>query len=270
MTHKHAMLKPLRRGTRSVVVDNLRGDGQSMEGTIHVDSTRYRVFFAGSEVAGCPGADPFVAIALLPALLLGADLRIEGPVAPETLEAAHRVQAQYTRWFPRLRPIQVAAPARASRSPSPGVVSLFSGGVDSFHSALQEHRRLTHLLFVHGFDIPLGEVGLRAQVATALRRAASELGLPLIEMETNARGFTEHYVAWDFANGAAIAAVVMALSSLVGKAVIPSSGEVLPPGRRPIPYGVHIPSWTPCGRPRSRSSCITRPARAVSRRCGCS
>jgi hypothetical protein len=229
-------------------VDGLRAVEQSIEGLIHVGPTRYKVFFRGPGIGSCPGADPFVAIALLPAMVLGAELRVEGPVAPATIEAAHRVQALYARWFPRLRPIRVEAASRVSGRRPAGVLSLFSGGVDSFYSALEGRGRLTHLLFVHGFDVPLEAEALRLQVAGALRSAAAELGLPLLEIETNARAFTENYVAWDFANGAAIAAAAMGLSRVAGEIVIPSSGEVLAPWQRTNPvWGSHPeldPLWT--------------------------
>src|SRR5918996_1931579 len=242
------MLKPRRGSARTVVVDGLRADEQSIEGVIHVGPTRYRVFFSGPGIGACPGADPFVAVALLPAMVLGAQLRVEGPVAPETIAAAGRVQALYARWFPQLRPIRVEAPPRISGPRPGGVLSLFSGGVDSFYSALEGRGRLTHLLFVHGFDVPLEAEALRVQVASALRSAAAELGLPLLEMETNARVFTEEYLPWDFAHGAAIAAAGMVLSRVVGEVVIPSSGEVLASWQRSYPvWGSHPeldPLWT--------------------------
>lgn len=225
----------------------MRSDEQSIEGMIHVGAARHRVFFSGSEMA-CPGADPFVAIALLPAMVLGTELRVEGPVARETIEASRRVQALYVRWFPRLRPIRVEAPLRTSGRRPAGVLSLFSGGVDSFYSALQTRDRLTHLLFVHGFDIPLAASKLRVQVAGPLRSAAAELGVPLLEMETNAREFTDSYLPWDFAHGAAIAAAGMVLAGTVGEVMIPSSGESLTSRYRTrLSWGSHPdldPLWT--------------------------
>lgn len=225
----------------------MRSDEQSIEGVIHVGAARHRVFFSGSEMA-CPGADPFVAIALIPAMVLGTELRVEGPVARETIEASRRVQALYVRWFPRLRPIRVEAPLRTSGRRPAGVLSLFSGGVDSFYSALQTRDRLTHLLFVHGFDIPLAASKLRVQVAGPLRSAAAELGVPLLEMETNAREFTDSYLPWDFAHGAAITAAGMVLAGTVGEVMIPSSGESLTSRYRTrLPWGSHPeldPLWT--------------------------
>jgi hypothetical protein len=218
------------------VVDGLRSNGHSIEGLIHAGTTRYRVFFSTPGIAACAGADPFVALALLPAMVLGSELRIEGPVDPGTLEAAGRVQTLYARWFPGLQPIRVDAPSRVSRPRAPGVVSLFSGGVDSFYTALGGRGRLTHLLFVHGFDIPLWAETLRVRVAEALRSAAAEIGLPLLEMETNAREFLDDYVSWDFAHGAGIAAAGISLAADVGEVIVPSS--FLTPSD-----GTRLPSW---------------------------
>jgi hypothetical protein len=242
---------PIRRrggASRTLVVDSLRSHEHSIEGVIDVGTKRYRVFFSAPGIATFPGADAFVAILLLPAMVLGAELRVEGPVAPETMEAVSRVQALYARWFPGLQPIRVDAPSRVSRPRARGVLSPFTGGVDSFYTALTGHGRLTHLLFVHGFDIPLGAETLRGRVAAALRSAAGEIGLPLIEMETNARDFTDDYVPWDFAHGAGIAAAGMLLAGDVGEVIVPSSGEILSPSDRTrLLWGSHPeldPLWT--------------------------
>ena len=72
-----------------------------------------------------------------------------------------------------------------------GGAAFFSGGVDSFYT-LQKHRNeITHLIFVSGFDVPLHRSALRQLITRELRRTAEEIELPLIEVETNLREFSD-------------------------------------------------------------------------------
>ena len=165
-------------------MDGIRLQPDRIEGIIHVGSNAYPVYITAPDGVMRHGADPFVPLALLPALTLGADLRIEGPVAPETLAAADRVQALLIDGSPTWRPVAIECGTRSPEARPPTAVSLFSGGVDSFYTVLENRDRLTHLLFVHGFDVPLSDHALRARVGAALRLGAAELERPLIEAET--------------------------------------------------------------------------------------
>src|SRR2546430_360740 len=70
----------------------------------------------------------------------------------------------------------------------------------------------------------LRETRLRERVADALRRAAQELGKPLIEVETNLRAFSDSYVSWsEEYDGSALASVALLLSAELGKVYIPAS-----------------------------------------------
>lgn len=210
-------------GVPLVVVNGVRLHPDRIEGIIQVGSDAHPVYITAPGGVIRQGADPFVPLALLPALVLGADLRIDGPVAPETLAAADRVQALLIKWFPDLRRVAIEGGTRSPQARPPTALSLFSGGVDSFYTVLENRDRLTHLLFVHGFDVPLSDHALRARVGTALRLAAAELERPLIEAETNLREFLDRYVSWELAFGAAITAVSRALGRGVGEVWVPSS-----------------------------------------------
>jgi hypothetical protein len=70
----------------------------------------------------------------------------------------------------------------------------------------------------------LRETRLRERVADALRRAAQDLGKPLIEVETNLRAFSDAYVGWsEEYDGSALASVALLLSAELGKVYIPAS-----------------------------------------------
>ncbi len=57
-----------------------------------------------------------------------------------------------------------------------GVACFFSGGVDSFYSVIAHAKRITHLIFVRGFDIPIANRAL-----AELSGGTPALGRPPIE-----------------------------------------------------------------------------------------
>jgi hypothetical protein len=218
---------------RQIVVRNVRCEAGFVAATIHVGTVRHCVEVHTPHDVTPPGADPFVPLTLLPALVLGADVRVEGEVTEQTLRAAERVQCLFARWFPELHPVRVDAAPRSPGPPAYGVASLFSGGVDSYYSALEGYGELTNLLFVLGFDVPLEDSPLRELVLTRIRAAAAALDLPLLEARTNLRAFLDPYVPWHFAHGPAIAAVAMTLTGRLGEIRIPSSSIPMVCGTHP-------------------------------------
>jgi hypothetical protein len=209
-------------------------------------SARIRVAGAAREIwlrtdAGpvSGAANPFLAVALLPAMRLGLPLRLEGPVSPRVLAGSRRVQQTFSAWEGGTPLVEVSA---AATQPSPaaagrGVAAFFTGGVDSFYTVLRHRHELSHLLFVHGLDIRLKRTAFRERVARALRASAAELGLGLVEVETNLRSFGNRQVRWaEDQFGAALAAVALFLEPRFEKVLVPSSRAdafLLPCGSHP-------------------------------------
>jgi hypothetical protein len=85
---------------------------------------------------------------------------------------------------------------------------------------------------------------MRQFVTREVRRTAAEIGLPLIEVETNLREFSDGFsCSWERHHGAAIAAVAHFLAPTFGKIYIPST-YTLP---CVVPYGSHPgvdPLWS--------------------------
>ena len=213
-----------------VLVDDLRGkqtDGSiELAATIRIGEARQNVWFRvdGPPVSG--SANPFLAVALIPAMRRGLPLRIEGRISPRVLRGADRVQQTMSVWNENLRSIDVQAReiVPSTRASDDAGGAFFSGGVDSFYTVQKHRDRLTHLIFVHGFDIPLGHAAFRKRVSAALRRAARELELEFVEVETNLRHFADPHASWarDY-HGSAMAAVALLLAPRFRKIYIPSS-----------------------------------------------
>jgi hypothetical protein len=224
----HLGVRPARgrpRDTEPLTVRDVEsGNGEAsarleLEGRVHVVTLRS----SGGTVAGNP--DPFLALALAPAMAAGRPLRVEGEVSPVLLAAIPRIQRMLHWGYPELTEVPVQARSRdeALGARASGVGAFFSGGLDSFYTVLKRRNDFTHLIFVDGFDTPPGYQRRRAQVAESVRRAASELGKPLIEVETDHREFVTDYVALWPAHYGAIAAAAYLLSSQLGRIYRPGS-----------------------------------------------
>lgn len=176
---------------------------------------------SGARLTAAPEA--FVTAALPVAMGHGVELRSPGRVPPRFLESLNRWQRIFAAWLPdQLTTTTVRARTRRPVAPAPGVAAFFTGGVDSFYTALEHHDRLDGLVYVWGFDIPLDQwPELRKEVALGVRAAASELGLPLVELETNLHDWSDrHGAAW----GTTYHAVAL---SAIAHLLAPSFGELL-------------------------------------------
>jgi hypothetical protein len=179
------------------------------------------------------GAEALLALALLPAMRRGEPLEIDGPVSGRLLDGAEVVQDVLCTWDAALRPrdpwyrrVPVVAERRDRRryGPGRGTAAFFTGGVDSFFTAVRHRDQLSALVYVHGFDVGLDAGPLRAEVSRRLGDAAEGLGLPLVEVETDLRRLGNRSgVPWDDHHGAALAAVALLLAPHFGRVLVPAT-----------------------------------------------
>ncbi|HTC24802.1 MAG TPA: hypothetical protein VK688_10580 [Gemmatimonadales bacterium] len=227
------------------------GDRVALVGRIERGGRVDQLFFrfpadmAGSEP---PNADPFFAALLVPALASNESLVVDPPVSPRLLRRAHRVQDILTSWYETRRRIDVVATARAVPSEGGprrgnGVGTFFSGGVDSCYTLLKNRLGLpsladpiTHLIFVKGFDAPLSEAEQLGESEVRLRATAARHGCVLVAVETNLREVVP--APWgEMQCGSALAAVGLALGSMLRTVLIPASyeyGDLIPHGTHPL------------------------------------
>lgn len=169
-------------------------------------------------------ATPWVTAQIPLAMRYDEPLHVDGTVDPVTIANAAKAQEILHGWYPRLGLIDVTATDLAERTPATGVGCFFSGGVDSFYSVLRHRDRITHLVFAHGFDIPIDNEDLGERARVAARQAALALEKPLIEVSTNLRQLSNTRVEWQTEyHGAALATVGHALGDLLGELIIPGS-----------------------------------------------
>lgn len=134
--------------------------------------------------------DPWLAGLLPVAVVAGERLQIPRPVDAAMLDNAHAMMQVWRVCHPQRRPVaieaDVAAPAAAP--PPPGrTAAFFSGGVDSFHTALRPRAApIDDLLLVLGsFDLLSGDAATYERVRAKLQVAADALGKVLVPVTTN-------------------------------------------------------------------------------------
>jgi hypothetical protein len=226
-----------------ITFEALRSDRSDASVRIHGTGDPFDLWFRVHGARPQLEAEALVSLTLPVAMAQGEDIDLGGLRLDPAFESGSATwQDAFATWYPdRLRPVAVqGARTRRGRSRPSGVGCFFTGGVDSFHSVLANRERLTHLVFVHGFDVPLeGLPALRADVTEHVRAAALELGLPLIEVETNLHDFSDtRQSPWGTTyHGVALAAVAHLLAGVLGEAVIGAThafADLFPYGSHPL------------------------------------
>lgn len=214
---------------------------------VTVGGTTSEIWFRASRDHSLePSGDMELAMALPVAMATDGVLELDRPVSDELVGGLRMVQDILLSWYPELRRVTVTSPS--GRVPRPrsrrGTLACFTGGVDSFYSVRSLAGELDGLLFVHGFDVPLDAGSLRHTVSRHLQEAATEMSVPLIEVETNLRELLDPYVDWgQIGHGPAIVAVASGLRRECSRLVIPSSHSY----RDLFPWGSHPlldPLWS--------------------------
>lgn len=177
--------------------------------------------------------DVVVAALLYPAMRLGRGLRVQAPLSARQMENLGILQDILVTWDPSLPRIPIEAPIRTlpSRLPaavdgfptSRGTATTLSGGVDSLHTIRTHREALDWLVHVRGFDTRWDDDGFNGLVLGHLRRAAGEIGLPLVEITTNLRQFTRPACPWSEFGGMTVPISLMLLSPLADRALVPAS-----------------------------------------------
>lgn len=187
--------------------------------------------------------DPIVAATLLPAMRTAESLRLSGPVSSTLLSRLPQIQTLFKAWDASLAQVEVAAALASPTIRSPRVAAFFSGGIDSYYTALSHLAEIDALVFVHGFDIRLERRVLLDRISAALREAAGDLGKTLIDVRTDIKRVSRAYVGWSWFHGSALASVALLLAPMFGKFYVPSSLS----RTHVAPYGSHPaldPLWS--------------------------
>ncbi|WP_182357795.1 hypothetical protein [Tomitella gaofuii] len=183
------------------------------------------------------------------------ELYIHSTVDDVARAGAAKAQRLMASWWPETMhevPVDATATPDVPASHERGVGSFFSGGLDSFYTAVRHQPEITHLVFVHGFDIFLNNEEYYETTVDRLRKAAAEMGKTLIELRSNIRVLDKETGGWGKAHGAAMVHVAELLSEHVHTMYVPASDCDKNPaadGSHPdlVPHGSHPdldPLWS--------------------------
>lgn len=193
--------------------------------------------------------EPAAAALLLVSMLLGEQLDIRGAVSPKFARGLLEFGRVFHAWLPgelqkpHIVFDQIESPAQVSEGTA--VATAFSGGVDSLYTMCDnlpenqplEQFRLTHGLFLHGFDIELHEVEAFHSAYLRFERLFQEHGLTLIPVETNAKAFSKYRIDWMYMSGGCLLGAGLGLSNLLSTYYV-SSGysyhQIWPNGNTPV------------------------------------
>jgi hypothetical protein len=202
-----------------------------------------RELFFESDAELLPRAESVCSAILLQAMAHGYDIVATQPVCPVWRRNLEEIQSIVGDWW-GYHPIRVVAPESPVKPMTDGVGLFFSAGVDSFFSLHQEHERITHLVYVEGYDVDLREQARLDAIRSAHAEIARETGKELIHVRTNLR---RHRFArslhWSRVYGASLVAIGHLLAQH-GREFLFASGA---PRWREFPRGNHEkldPLWS--------------------------
>jgi hypothetical protein len=218
---------------------SLEADRGSIAATLSIGDEAHRITYQVEGEPLEPRYEPFLAATLPIAMRRASTLTVAGELSPLLVSSLPTVQDILHAWGDDLEPVEVEAEPGAPPPPGEGgmTAAFFSAGVDSFFTALRHRDSLSALIYAHGFDVPLGDRAKRERVSGAVSTAASRLGLPLIEVETDIRLVSNPSVRWGVYHGAALASVAHLLSARFERILIPATHayeDLVPWGSHPL------------------------------------
>lgn len=190
--------------------------------------------------------NPWLACLLPLAAHTGERLRVPVGVDRALLENAERLMRIWHTWYPELTvsPIEADAVGCALDVRPARAAAFFSGGVDSFFTAVRqrdvappaERAPIDDLITVWGFDVPLDRGDAFARLRDRHEVIAQELGKQFIDVATNLRSTRWSAAQWSsLAHGAGLASVALSLERRFYTVYVAGSGSY----RTPRPWGSH-------------------------------
>ncbi len=210
---------------RDIVVEPGRREPDRLVARLRVGRRQAEVAFRTPHLPPLETDDPYLPIAFLLGMQTRRRVVMEGPVSEPLLASLDAVGEDLCSWYPDLRAPRVHAPAAVAPPPvrARGTATFFSGGLDSFYTAITHADEITHLVFVHGFDVGLDDCVLRDLVVARTREAAATLGKPLVEVETDLRHLSDRYANWAWYSHAGLVAVALLLSAHFSEILVPAT-----------------------------------------------
>lgn len=185
-------------------------------------------------------ASPFLAAILLPCMKTGEDIFVEGTVSEKLLTNTRDIMKLIVKWNVGLKKIKIRVQDSTKDTFTPKyTASFFTAGVDSFYTYLKNKNKkstkISHLILVHGFDIPLSNPAFFKKVKATVEQVAKEEKVKAVILETNLGEMVEKKLIWDFAHGGALASIALMLRKNLKTVLVPGAVR----NDQLFPYGTH-------------------------------
>jgi hypothetical protein len=178
--------------------------------------------------------NPWLACLVPLAVTMGERLRIAPPVDPVLYENVHQLMQIWKVWYPKLTvvPIEADVEMPPPRTTPGRTAGFFSGGVDSFFTAIQTRKLsdgriqfpVDDLINVAGLDIAKSQKAAYTRMWDMLQKASDELGKEFVPALTNVRETRLDTAEWGYLyHPGAISSVALAMEDRYSAALIASS-----------------------------------------------
>lgn len=208
-------------------------DGKKTERAYITVDQKYERFIARD-------ASPFLAAVLLPCMKSKEAIYVDGSVSETLLKSTKAIMKLVSKWNVGLSKISIKAKDITKDAFKPKYnASFFTAGVDSFYTYLKHKdkkaTKITHLILVHGFDVPLENKEFFKKVQATVEKVAKEEKVHAVILKTNLGELIEKRLVWDFAHGGALAAIALMLRKNLKTVLIPGAVR----NDQLFPYGTH-------------------------------
>lgn len=185
-------------------------------------------------------ASPFLAAILLPCMKSKENIYVDGHISEALYKNTKAIIKLVSKWNVGLSKITIRAKEMTKDTYRPKYnASFFTAGVDSFYTYLKHKdkktTKITHLVLVHGFDVPLANKEFFRKVRATVENVAKKEKIHAIVLETNLGEIVEKRLVWDFAHGGALAAIALMLRKNIKTVLIPAAVR----NDQLFPYGTH-------------------------------
>jgi hypothetical protein len=173
---------------------------------------------------------------LIPAMRAGTTLTLEQPVSAALLATRPQIQDLLRSFDPRLKAVDVQAPAGQAPAPPAGrrLAAFYSGGVDSLYTLLENREAIDALVWIDAFDHPPAECDGPARALAA--EAARAFGKQLVVVRSDHTTKPEITRQFWLNHGGLLAAVAHVLAGGFSRVLVSSSHAApvrFPWGSRP-------------------------------------
>ena len=210
---------------RPVLVEGIAARGR---GRVAATVAGRSVWFESSDLPLAEAAEAFGSAFLVPAMHARRQLHVPAGGCPTWTANTWRIAETFRDlWYSDAPPpLCIATRQAATTTPVATSTALcFTGGVDAFHTFLENQQRVDRLVYVVGYDVKLRHRRRAADVSRMIRSIAAEVGTASALLRTNLRQHPlMRATPWGRSFGGALAAIGHLLGDSAATLIVSGDG----------------------------------------------